>query len=318
MKSYKYSLEPDKLDKDIEKFFRYEENSDFEHLMDVFSTFNYSKNAMEQPTFLRLFQRTFGATLPALKNEENQLKLLDMIVKKGYDLNKKLPHCSRTPNEEIISSCTPNIIKYVLNRGYEFNQYNGDKEHNLFSITFNFQHSDDKYRPELLSIISAQLKKGVDLSKHSKDRIGSFFLRLQRSDELIDLYTQDKYMARFFKENTHDIVKWGIDNACTDSEIVSTVLEIFKDEDRTASLIFTIDNAFTPTLTKIHDRIFDIIVEEINKEGALSKTLTKLWVEKTRKFNNHAEKKGVRSLALYNKTGLTQYLSQEATDIFLF
>ena len=81
-----------------------------------------------------------------------------------------------------------------------------------------------------------------------------------------------------------------------------------------------IDGELTSPLisNSLCEKLFNSLVEVIQEGGEISEKLLFYWVNLETIFDKYAKEKEIRSMLLYNKTGLDQYLPQDVQDIFLF
>ncbi len=72
--------------------------------------------------------------------------------------------------------------------------------------------------------------------------------------------------------------------------------------------------------TGIWNKIFNLIVDMINKEDMYSESIANNWIHSKQVafFDLYASHRDIESRLLYEKTGKIQYLSKEAQNVFIF
>ena len=83
------------------------------------------------------------------------------------------------------------------------------------------------------------------------------------------------------------------------------------------TIILSVDKSLDSNLS-IWDKLFHLILDEINKGSNISDRLATIWATEARNLNKYAKKKSVKSVLLYTKTKHEFYLPDEAQDVFLF
>ena len=83
------------------------------------------------------------------------------------------------------------------------------------------------------------------------------------------------------------------------------------------TIILSVDKSIDSNLS-IWDKLFHLILDEINKGSNISDRLATIWATEARNLNKYAKKKSVKSVLLYTKTKHEFYLPDEAQDVFLF
>lgn len=199
-----------KVDDEVEYILYSNENLDLDHLMLKLSWIDFSENDLSITNFARLFDRPNQDTLPALQDVNNQLKVFDSIVSSGLKLDSKQKGGSFTYGHQVMRSGASKLVEYALSHKFTFNQYTDNPcWHSLELLQMNYL-SVNSEKPELLDIISKQLKKGVNLDKTAPE---DFFLKLNSRSksegwgDLIELYRNDDFMKKYFNEHTNLIIK---------------------------------------------------------------------------------------------------------------
>ncbi len=198
------------IDDTIEHILDTCDNDDFDFFLNQMSWIDFSENDLSIINTSKLFDRPNSGTIKPLKNVDNQLKVLDMIVSDGLNLNSRQKNGSFAYGLQLMRSSTPKLIRYALDHGFKFNQYSENPVwHSLELLQLNYL-SPNAEKSELLEIISEQLKKGVDLDKSDP---GDFFMKLNSRatsagwNKLIELYNKDTYMNNYFEKHLDLIIK---------------------------------------------------------------------------------------------------------------
>ena len=86
----------------------------------------------------------------------------------------------------------------------------------------------------------------------------------------------------------------------------------------TGSVIFLLNRKITSNNADIYDKLFYKTVDYINNNNVNSALVAEHWSRDGKFLNLYAMHRDIVSKLLYEKTGLNQYLSTAAKDIFLF
>lgn len=86
----------------------------------------------------------------------------------------------------------------------------------------------------------------------------------------------------------------------------------------TGSVIFLLNRKITSNNADIYDKLFYKTVDYINNNNVNSVLVAEHWSRDGKFLNLYAMHRDIVSKLLYEKTGLNQYLSTAAKDIFLF
>lgn len=86
----------------------------------------------------------------------------------------------------------------------------------------------------------------------------------------------------------------------------------------TGSVIFLLNRKITSNNADIYDKLFYKTVDYINNNNVNSALVAEHWSRDGKFLNLYAMHRDIVSKLLYEKTGLNQYLSTTAKDIFLF
>lgn len=86
----------------------------------------------------------------------------------------------------------------------------------------------------------------------------------------------------------------------------------------TGSVIFLLNRKITSNNADIYDKLFYKTVDYINNNNVNSALVAEHWSRDGKFLNLYAMHRDIVSKLLYEKTGLNQYLSKAAKDIFLF
>lgn len=84
------------------------------------------------------------------------------------------------------------------------------------------------------------------------------------------------------------------------------------------SAIFLLNRKITSNNADIYDKLFYKTVDYINNNNVNSALVAEHWSKDGKFLNLYAMHRDIVSKLLYEKTGLNQYLSKAAKDIFLF
>jgi hypothetical protein len=193
-----------------------ENANNFDDLYYRLKEYDYSVGGVLNITMNRIFDISFAIDNNLLLTDAERVKLLQMFLDNGLDVNDNINNFSL--GHSIVRSTSSLLINALLKSKFKFNSYTKVPAwHSLELLQLNLlgPSTDKGEQTELLKIIEKQLKKGVDLSSSTPKDFFEKLNRNYRSDAfkpLLALYFTDSYMMKFISDNMDVIVKYEFNN----------------------------------------------------------------------------------------------------------